>query len=214
MPTYFTRFPKTLYSLNDTSAQILTNILFRFGLEKSLKQNTSYFFNYNIVEGETPEIIAAKLYGSPNYHWLILLMNEIVDVENEWPLQYDSLQKFINKKYSQSEYADTANTSVTGATWARGNIHSYYKEEITITPDGTETSKVTEIDLETFNELNQITITKLLPDNTSIQVKYLKYFKTYYEYELELNESRRIIRLLKKEFINSMEQELEDLFNE
>ena len=128
MAKYFSKFPKVFYGFNDNSVDLLTNVTVRFALEKTLKENTSAYYNYSVIEGETPEIIASKLYGSPERHWIILMMNDIVDIENEWPLQYNTLNRFIERKYSQPEYADTANTSNSGISWAMSNIKTYYNK--------------------------------------------------------------------------------------
>ena len=81
MANYFSKFPKVYHSFDDykTSEQVV-NILSRFSLESSLKENTSIFYDYDIRDGDTPEIIASKMYNSPERHWIILLFNDIIEI--------------------------------------------------------------------------------------------------------------------------------------
>ena len=73
---YFSAFPKIFYSgtgkKNDH--KIVTNLLRRVGVRAKVKTHLSLFDTYDVKEGETPEIIAHKMYGSANYHWIILLV--------------------------------------------------------------------------------------------------------------------------------------------
>lgn len=47
-------------------------------------ENNNAFYDYYIQEGETPEMVSQKLYGNTLYSWLILLINNIKDIKNEW----------------------------------------------------------------------------------------------------------------------------------
>jgi hypothetical protein len=220
MAKYFSKFPKVYYSFNGNSVDLLTNVTVRFTLEQTLKENSVAYYNYVIKEGDTPEIIASKIYGSPERHWLILLMNDILDVEEQWPLQYNTLNRFIEKKYSQPKYADTANTSISGIVWAQQNTHSYYKVKTTTNNDEFTNRQIFEIDEESYSNTNAQnfvipeTIVKTLNDGNTITTKITKETKNYYDYEIELNESKRLIKILKNEFVISLEQELENLFDE
>jgi hypothetical protein len=66
MAKYFNYFPSTVYTNSDSSSSvdIVTNIIARFSFEESLKQNSSLFYSYEIQDGETPEMVASKYYGS------------------------------------------------------------------------------------------------------------------------------------------------------
>jgi hypothetical protein len=214
MSNFFSKFPKVYYTTNDTrNVQIVTNITTRFALEEKFKENTSAFYNYTIIDGDTPEIIASKIYGSPERHWIILLMNDIFDTQYDWPLMQETFYKFIDEKYSSPEYADTANTSVTGLVWANSNIHSFYKTETT-TNNTSVTEKTIQISENSFNELQLDVLNYTLNDGKEITIRIDKFTKSYFDYENELNENKRIIKLLKREFITSVERELELASNE
>ena len=99
---YFEKFPTTFFTLDDRkTVQTVTNIFLRTVINDELKSNFSLFEEYDVKDGETPEILADKLYGSSEYHWIVLHMNDIVDPRYEWPLSTRNLIK-----YAQGTYQD------------------------------------------------------------------------------------------------------------
>jgi hypothetical protein len=214
MAKYFSRFPKVFYNFGGNDTDVITNITVRFTIEKKLKENTVTYFNYTIRDGDTPEIIASKLYGNPETHWVVMMLNDIIDIEEDWPLQYNALNRFIERKYSTPEYADTANTDISGIIWSQQNVHSYFKVITTTSPDGTENIKEFEIDEQSYTDLQLTQNQKTLSDGNIITIKIGKKTKSYYVYENELNENKRIIKILKPEFVPGLEEELRVLFNE
>lgn len=98
---YFDKFPTTLYTLDDReTVQVVRNILLRISINDEIKNNLSLFDEYDIGDGETPEILADKLYGNPQYHWLILHYNDILDPRFDWPLSTHNLIKYCQSKYT------------------------------------------------------------------------------------------------------------------
>ena len=80
MAKYFNYFPTTYYTNSDSSTALdtVTNIIARFAFESELKENTSIFYPYDVQDGETPEMIANKYYGSSEKHWIVLLFNAFI----------------------------------------------------------------------------------------------------------------------------------------
>lgn len=214
MAKYFNYFPKTVYS-TDTKSNALdtvTNLIARFSFEQNLKDNSSVFYFYDIKDGDSPEIIARKFYENSERHWVVLLFNDIVDPQFDWPLESRTLNEYIDRKYSSPEYADTSNTSVSGLSWAKSlsNVHSYYKVITETTFDKTTVQKLQVDDLTYANNTlmqNGTNQNYLLGDNTSVNIKITKETKSYYDYELEENEKKRKIKLLKPEFVSAVEKE-------
>ncbi len=98
---YFKSFPYTFYSLdNTTTVQVVTNITNRVALSDEVKQNLSLFDEYDIKDGETPELLADKVYGNPELHWLILHYNDIIDPRFDLPLSTNDLNKYVEGKYA------------------------------------------------------------------------------------------------------------------
>ena len=209
MANYFNFFPKTYYTpaLDMNSVDVVTNLVTRFSFEKKFKENTSVFTKYNINDGDTPEIIAYKAYGSAELHWVILSMNDIVDPQYDFPLDQRTLTKFVDSKYTAN-----ANTTIgqTGLTWARTNIHSYYTTKTsTNISTGDYTENVIEIDAATYANTVSTTSTITVPKGIQYKVDVVKSSKTYYDYEIEYNETKRTINLLKPEFINAVKDEFQ-----
>ena len=211
MSKYFNYFPKTAYFLEEgvLSADIVTNITARFGFEQSFKNNSVVYYEYDIQDGDTPEIIASKLYGSPERHWAVLMVNDIIDGQFDWPLDQRTIIRYIDDKYSAN-----ASAGQSGTTWAQGHNHSYYQIE-TRTTNSTNTKLETkiQIDANTYANVSNTSVIKTLSSGQTITITITKEPKTYYDYEIELNESKRRIKILKPEFISPIEQQIRSVFN-
>ena len=102
---YFKDFPKFLYDFKNadgrtTSTTIVRDITRNVRFRRDLLANISVYDEYDVMDGDTPEIIAEKVYGNPNYHWIVMLANNYSDYRTDFPLDETSLVKFIEKKYS------------------------------------------------------------------------------------------------------------------
>jgi hypothetical protein len=85
--------------MNTDNPKIVTNLLRRVAVRAKIKTNTLLFDTYNVKEGETPEIIADKLYDDTTLHWVVLLMNDITDRYHQWPMNFSQFNQFIADKY-------------------------------------------------------------------------------------------------------------------
>lgn len=103
---YFNKFPQFTYDFStfkkSYSPVVITDCLVRLQpLVNDLAQNIGDIAQpYRIKEGETPDIIAHKMYGKAYYHWTIFLINNIWDYAASWPLDNFALTEFINTKYN------------------------------------------------------------------------------------------------------------------
>jgi hypothetical protein len=132
---YFQNLPYTFYTLDDyASAQLVTNIFIRAVISDSAKTNYALYDDYDILDGETPEILADKLYGSSLYHWIILMMNDIVDARYEWPLSYTNLLAYCNGKYTNingiHHYEDSDGNTVLSTESGAVAVSNFEYEEI------------------------------------------------------------------------------------
>jgi hypothetical protein len=106
---YFAKMPNIYYDFIDKDGnptlKILKDITTNVRLIKSAVENITMYDYYDIRDGETPEIVAAKVYGNSKYHWIIMLSNKIYDYRQEWPLTFDTLDRIITQKYGDgNEY--------------------------------------------------------------------------------------------------------------
>ncbi len=213
MAKYFNYFPQTAYYLSDdnSSLDIVTNIMSRFSFNTTSKDKLVMYYKYDISDGETPEIIADKLYGSPEKHWIILSVNNIKNPQFDWPLRYSDLTKYIDIKYRGATYANTANTG-TGLSWSKSHTHSYYITEKRVMPSGSDTTETIIIDAATFANTNTTsTVVYTLYDSSNVTITTTKSSISYYEYEIEANEEKRTIDILRPEFVKTIEQEFRNV---
>lgn len=198
MPRYFDKFPKVLYT-KDGTTNLLTNLLVRVDKIRSFLDNASLFYRYDIQEGDTPEIIASKYYDDPELHWAVLIFNDMSDAFYDWPMTYQQLQDFIIEKYGS-------------VATAKSTIHHYEKiVQSTDSFSGETTKNVYVIDLTSYNALVPSTTTKTFPNGGTVTVDISKRAVDSYDYEDELNESKRNIRLIKRELMPEVKRQFEYL---
>ena len=83
----------------ETRAYAMTDISRNIRFRKEILANITAYDEYDIVDGETPEIIAEKVYGNPLYHWIIMLTNDMYDYRADFPLTQLQLEQFVSEKY-------------------------------------------------------------------------------------------------------------------
>lgn len=213
MAKYFNYFPKTIYNTVDNGeTETVTNLTTKFSFADDFKDNTAIFYKYAVTDGETPEMLAHKIYGSSERHWIILAFNDIYNPTIDWPIEQRNLNDIIDIKYTGSPYANTANGQ-TGLEWAQDNTHSYYKIE-TQKNQFSETPIITktQIDSNTYSGITNSTASYTLQSGATITIITTKESKTYYDYEIDSNESKREIKILKPEFVSAVEEEFKKVF--
>ena len=98
---YFANFPFIIYdSVGNGNFKIVTNLLKRVALRTKVRTNTLLYDTYDVKEGETPEMIADKLYDDPQLHWVVLFVNNITDRYHQWPMNFGQFNAFIDDKYT------------------------------------------------------------------------------------------------------------------
>jgi hypothetical protein len=98
---YFANFPLIVYdSVGNGNFKIVTNLLKRVAMRTKVRTNTLLYDTYDVKEGETPEMIADKLYDDPELHWVVLFVNNITDRYHQWPMNFGQFNTFIADKYS------------------------------------------------------------------------------------------------------------------
>ena len=100
---YFDSFPIIQYGSSDGTVKNVTNLLKRIAVRSKLKTNVSFFDTYDVKNGETPEIIADKLYDDPKLHWVVMLFNDVTDRYHDWPMSEQQFNTYVNEKYSNPD---------------------------------------------------------------------------------------------------------------
>jgi hypothetical protein len=107
--TYFANFPDILYPFELGGKLKLVrvkDIVANVRLRKSVLSNITLYDEYDIEDGETPEIIAERVYGDANLHWVIMLTNDRYDLWNDFPMSGEALSKYIENKYGENNEND------------------------------------------------------------------------------------------------------------
>lgn len=202
MTKFFTKFPKIGYNFNgnrNRTQALLTNVLFRIAVLNKVKGNIFSYYEIEIPDGETPTTLADKYYGDPEYHWIIFLVNDISDPLFDWPMNYRDFQKYIKSKYGSLAYAKTTtrhHLKTITRTLSTGSVDTASFE---IGPD--EFAATPAYTLNTFNLVSGDTLREEITTSSV----------TYYEYEQEQNENKRIIKLIKKEYLQPILSEFDQL---
>lgn len=90
-------------------------------IPRSLKEDTSFFIFYEVREGETPEVLADRVYDDVEEYWILMEFNDIVDVSADWPLDQYALERYIHRKYDDvyaiHHYISASSGAVVDSDW-------------------------------------------------------------------------------------------------
>ena len=194
---YFETIPKVVYTDENKNSKIYTNLLARVSVKPTLLDNPVIYYKYDIQDGDTPEIIAHKYYGDVYRYWIVLYVNQILDPQWGWPVTGNTFESYINDKYPSINVYDTAH---------------HYEKIVTQVDSGTfiTTTNTLVIDEYTYNNLPESTTSVYFPSGT-VTITTTKKIISLYDYELNLNESKRNIKLLNSLYVNQLETEFSDL---
>ena len=98
---YFNDFPTIDYDCTgDGITEKIQDITTRVAVRKWIREIGPIFSKYDVADGETPEMVAATVYGNVNNHWVVLIFNEITNTYYGWPLSRRKFDAFVNNKYA------------------------------------------------------------------------------------------------------------------
>lgn len=194
---YFDNFDKIYYDFTingKKQSSIVTNILKNVRIRKQVLSNITVFDQYIIRDGESPEFIAEKVYGRADYHWAIMLANDMYDYLNDFPLPERSMSKMILDKYGP-------NVQVNGVYVSGPNAIHHYEATV----DG----KIYVVSKEIEGSTNRETYSNLAWNGDSPNPNVVPVTNSDYEYTV--NENKRVIKLISKSIIDQIATELSKL---
>lgn len=203
--TYFRKFSELLYqspleSRNSTYDYVrVKNIFRRAKIREDFFRSSVTFNKYNIIGEERPDQISKKFYGSPEYDWVVLLSNNIINLRNEWPLSDSEFNNYIQSKFTASELTSPHHYETTVTFDTRGKM---------IVPGGKivdSNFSVTYFDEELQEVLNNQTI-----QGKSITINPVRSISVY-EYEIQQNEKKRNIYILNPNYLQTIIDDLEEI---
>lgn len=218
---YFQKFPYTFYTLDDRkTTQLIQNILIRNKITDDIKNSFVMYDEYDVRDGDTPEILAYKFYGDSNLHWLILHMNEILDPRFDWPLDTRKFQDYLNSKYPDIDgidhYEDSNENPINGNVILNASVFNNFNvgdvvynlssKGIGYITSSSSTSIIVTTTEGGFKAGNLIsnnivgTSQATITSTTSITGTPV----TFYIAEDRTNEAKRRVRILKPQFVSAI----------
>ena len=197
MPSpYFRQVPDFEYVSRLPNAKIsdyirVKNLFKRGKLAEDIFPNLSFFTKYQIEGDDRPDNVAYKVYSDSTVDWVVLLSNNYINIQSEWPLLQNDFDRYLLDKYGTYEKLNAA--------------HHYETTEIknvdgaTITPAGLTVASdysVTYYDAATGQEVEK--------ENTAVEV-------TNYDYESKIEDAKRNIYLLKPMYLNVIKDDMRDI---
>ena len=199
MSNYFRRlpnldYPSLLKNRESNTDFIQTKNLFRrTKIREDLFANFMQFDKYEIVGDERPDNVSEKVYGRDDLDWVVLLSNNIVDINNEWPLSQLQLNRFLSDKYTPQELV---------------SIHHYETLELRDSKNQLILPAGLVVD-EDFN-LEYLSGGQIKSTNSLVQGRPVRAV-TFFDYENDLNDQKRNINVLKRDFLGIFIKDFEKI---
>jgi hypothetical protein len=197
MSNYFNKVPNFDYISRLPNAKLsdyvrVKNLFKRAKLREDIFQELVFFERYTIEGDDRPDNVAFKIYDDSTFDWVVLVSNNIINIQSEWPLPQRDFDRFLLDKYG--DYDTLYN-----------GIHHYETQEVknsngvTIVPEGLQVQ-----DGYTTSYYDFFLDQQIDTGNLSVPV-------TNYEYEESLNNQKRIIFILKPFYLNVVINDLESI---
>jgi hypothetical protein len=197
MSNYFNKVPNFDYISRLPNAKLsdyvrVKNLFKRAKLREDIFKELAFFERYTIEGDDRPDNVAFKIYDDSTFDWVVLVSNNIINIQSEWPLPQRDFDRFLLDKYG--DYDTLYN-----------GIHHYETQEVknsngvTIVPEGLEVQ-----DGYTTSYYDFFLDQQIDTGNISVPV-------TNYEYEESLNNQKRIIFILKPFYLNVVINDLESI---
>ena len=183
---YFNYIPDFNYVDRNPNAKLgdqvrVKNLFRRIKLREDIFQDTTVFEKYQIRGDDRPDNIANQFYGRPDYDWIVLVSNNIVNIQTEWPMPQNTFDTFILNKYG---------------TYQNANAVRHYEtrevknsQGVVIVPAGKIVDKG--YSYQYYEEFQQAYVNT---GDITVEV-------TNYDYETKIEEAKRNISLLKRRYL-------------
>jgi len=198
MSNYFNLVPNFEYVSRLPDAKIsdyitVKNLFKRVFLREDIYQNLTFFKKYSVVGDDRPDNVANQVYEDSTLDWLILLANNIVNVQNEWPLPQEDFNRHLLDTYND-DYDKIYN-----------GVHHYETIEV---KDSNGVIIVSE-GLEVSEDFSTTYYDYFLGDLTT--ATNITRPVTNYKYEEKIENKKREIFILKPEYISVVMDDIDDI---
>jgi Base plate wedge protein 53 len=197
MANYFSYLPEVDYVSRLPDAKIgdyieVKNLFKKGKIRPDIFQDLSFFTKYKIQGDDRPDNVAYKVYNDASLDWVILLCNNVINVQTEWPMEQNNFDAYVLDKYGDYE------TLYSG-------IHHYETVEVKntqgllVVPAGLRVAEDYSVSYYDF-------LTDAQVDRRNITVPI-----TNYEYEESLENNKRNIFILKQEYLGIILNDMEEI---
>ena len=195
--SYFRNIPDFEYVNRTVDGKIISdytkvkNLFKRAKIRSDIFENVTFFDKYYIKGNDRPDNVANELYGDPTLDWVILLSNNILNVQSEWPMTQQVFENYILEKYLSIELTE--------------DTHHYESIEVKdpdgkiIFPEGLEVDEDQSVTYFDRGTESYVTINEMVTEVTN------------YQYEEKLNDKKREIFVLKAKYLNIIIDDLEEM---
>ena len=111
MASYFRQVPNFEYVSRDIGDKYISeyipvkNLFKRGKLREDIFANLQFFEKYSIIGDERPDNVAFKFYGEETLDWVVLLSNNILNIQSEWPMTQRTFDDVMLERYGTMEAA-------------------------------------------------------------------------------------------------------------
>ena len=199
MSNYFNQVPDFEYvSRNADTKQIseyqkVKNLFKRGKLKNDIFNDLTYFTKYQIIGDDRPDNVAFDVYDDETLDWIILLSNNIINIQSEWPMPQRDFDRYLIDKYE---------------TYKKLNeVHHYETTEVkntvgaVVVPEGLWVEKDYSVTYYDWYARGEIT-----KSSSDIVVEV-----TNYEYEDKKEDEKRNIFVLKPRYLNIIKDDMKEL---
>ena len=195
---YFSQLPDFEYANRTNDGKNISDFtkvknLFKRGkLREDIFQDATVFTKYQIEGDDRPDNVAEKVYGDSSLDWIILTSNNIINIQEEWPLPQAGFDAYLLEKYG--DYDTLYN-----------GVHHYESNEVknsqdvVIFPKGVRVGAAQSVSYYDQWSNQQVTVNPISKPITN------------YEYEDNLNTNKRGIFILKAMYLNIVFDDMEDM---
>ena len=195
---YFSNLTEFLYvnrtkeGRSEGDYSIVKNFFKRVRLRDDIFQDLTFFTKFTVAGDDRPDNVANTVYDDPSLDWVVLLSNNIVNVQSEWPLGQAAFNTYITEKYGDE-------------TTLYSGIHHYESREVQandgtiIIPSGQRVSIGQSVSFFDEDSSQQIVRTDVAMPITN------------YAFEEKLNDEKRNIFVLKPIYLNIIFDDINQL---
>ena len=190
--TDFLYVNRTVDGRSEGDYSVVKNFFKRAKLREDIFQDLAFFTKYTVIGDDRPDTVATKIYDDPTLDWVVLISNNVVNFQSEWPLGQAAFNTYVTEKYGDE-------------TTLYSGIHHYESREVKandgtiIIPSGARVSVGQSVSFFDEDSSQQVIRTDVAMPVTN------------YMFEEKLNDEKRNIFILKPIYLNILFDDIDQI---